>query len=705
MKNIYKSSLTTFLVLLSFAFCYGQQTGIVKTERSAPKGIVSFSATSKLTGISDAKHVDGYVEKAGTGLFTFPVGHKGVYRPFAGEADGTIGAYFLENPSTASLPAGGPFLVSSKESSIKAVSTTEFWDIDGANASRITLTWKAESNVGILTENTLPLLSIAGWNPSTSRWEKIASAFDEVSLLGGSSTLSEGSITTIQSLVPNTYSVYCLAALTDASAPVNYEGNLETVTCSEIKGWVWDKNYQDATLTVELVEGNIVYATATANVYRADLQNSGIGTGNYGFRMDTPSSLMDGRLHQLSIRVRGSTKLISGSSKTLSCAYEGKVEVVDCNMLSGWLWDKNNPDTNLTVEVLEGNVVQAVFVANMYRADLKNAGIGTGYYGFAIPLPTSMRDGQAHQLDFRIKGTTYVLQNDKVLTCQVPTFVGSFEKADCNTVNGWVWASNYPGLAFSVELLEGSTVLGTTVAGNYRDDLKNGGIGTGKYGFSMALPASLKNDQPHQLNIRIKGSSYVIPGLPRTVTCATPFQLSGQLEQADCGTVRGWAWASNYPDSAFTVELLEGSTLLATAVANTYRADLKNSGQGTGNYGFSIALPASIKNGQPHQLSVRIKGSSVVLSGSPKTVTCAALPQLSGSFEKADCNTVNGWVWASNYPDSAFTVELLEGSVVVGTTVAGNYRVDLKDAGKGTGKYGFSLAVPASLKTGQARAS
>jgi hypothetical protein len=134
---------------------------------------VSFPATAKLTAIGNAKHVDGYVEKTGTGSFLYPVGHKGIYRPFGADGDAVTGAYFQENPGTATLPAGGPFSTANKEGTIKAVSSTEFWDIDGANASRITLTWNAASNAGTLTGNNLQLLGIAGWNSATSRWERI----------------------------------------------------------------------------------------------------------------------------------------------------------------------------------------------------------------------------------------------------------------------------------------------------------------------------------------------------------------------------------------------------------------------------------------------------------------------------------------------------------------------------------------------------
>ena len=88
MKNFSKNLVLVCLLFLTSLTVYGQQVGIVKTERTSPIGIVSFSPTSKLTGISNTKHVDGYVEKNGTDLFVFPVGQNGVYRPFVAAADG-----------------------------------------------------------------------------------------------------------------------------------------------------------------------------------------------------------------------------------------------------------------------------------------------------------------------------------------------------------------------------------------------------------------------------------------------------------------------------------------------------------------------------------------------------------------------------------------------------------------------------------------
>ncbi len=702
MSIFYKSFINGLAFLAFSVTCFGQQVGIVKTERNSPGGVVSFSETSKLTGISDAKHVDGYVKKYGSTLFTFPVGHNGVYRPFGAEADGTMGAYFQGDPGAASLPSGAPFATANKGDGVKTVGAKELWDIRGTKATKITLTWNAASDVNALTGGILPTLGIVGWNASTSRWEKITSILDQVSLFGAASSLSSGSITTAQTLIPDTYKAYTLAALTTASLPASYYGKFDVAGCTEITGWVWDVNYPNSALAVELIEGNNVYATATANIYRSDLKAANIGTGFYGFKMALPSSLMgDGKAHQLSIRVRGSNFILNGSPKTLTCSFAGSFEKADCDEIQGWVWDKNTPDKAFTVELVENNVVHATVVANVYREDLKNTGIGTGNYGFKIPIPNSLKDGRSHQLSVRLKGINYTVPNSgKTLTCAVPQYFGNFDVADCNQIIGWVWDKSYPNMALTVELYEGTTVYATVLANLYRENVKNAGYGTGNYGFNIPMPAALKDGNAHQLSIRVKGTSYITESSPRTITCSVN-QYQGYFNTPDCNQIMGWVWDKNFPNTAMTVELYEGATVYATVLANLYRDDVKSAGYGTGNYGFSMAMPAALRDGNTHALSIRVKGSSYVLGASPRVITCA-VNQFQGNFDVADCNQIVGWVWDKNAPNAAMTVEVVEGNTVYATAVANIYRENVKNAGFGTGIYGFSIPTPATLKDGQA---
>jgi type IX secretion system substrate protein len=200
----------------------GAQPGIIGTVRTAPYGVLNFASTAgSYTGANNTNHVDGYIRKSGTASFIFPVGNNGHYGPFAASADGTTGAYFHTNPNTAivpnpaggnypPLPAGAPFSTTSRGSGLTSVSSVEYWDIDGAGSTNVTLTWNSGSGVDTLTGNALLNLTIVGWDGS--KWVSIPSAVDATSVLGGSSTLTAGSITTSAGITPDTYNAYALAS-------------------------------------------------------------------------------------------------------------------------------------------------------------------------------------------------------------------------------------------------------------------------------------------------------------------------------------------------------------------------------------------------------------------------------------------------------------------------------------------------------------
>ncbi|MDR6809247.1 hypothetical protein J2Y45_006461, partial [Dyadobacter sp. BE34] len=563
MKNNYKIVLLHCIFFCCNIWLANAQTGIVVTDRT-PLAAVSFSESSKVTNISDNHHVDGYVKKYGASKFVFPVGQNGRYRPFAAEGNEVLGAYFGSNPGAATLPQGAPFSVSSRASSLSAVAAIEYWDVNGINPTRLTLTWNIASGIADLTGGDLSMLTIAGWNSATARWENINSKVDEVSVTGVASSLGVGSITSAVTIVPDNYQAFTLAKSTSASLPSSYAGTLEVVSCEQIKGWVWDKNYPATSLTVELLDGQTVLATTTANQFREDLKNAGTGTGNYGFTMLVPQSYMgDGTAHQLSVRVQNSTYLLSGSPKSITCTYGGAFEKIDCYAASGWAWDKNNPDVNQTVELLDGTTVIATLIAKNYRENLKTAGIGTGNYGFDAVFPQQLKDGKTHSILARVKGIGYVLNGSpKNLLCPLPSYQGNLEYTDCNVIQGWAWDRNYKYNALTVELVEGDVVHATVVANLYQESLKTQGIGTGNYGFRINTPGTLKDGKSHQLGIRIKGTTTVLGSL-KILNCPLN-AYEGKLEYADCAVIMGWAWDRNFPNNAQTLEVAEGNTVYAT---------------------------------------------------------------------------------------------------------------------------------------------
>lgn len=230
MPRICSITLLTLFFLGSGRLVSAQDHSAIFTKRDLPFGVVSFGAAVTSGVLGEAVFIDGYVKKAGTDSFIFPVGDNGVFRPFATSSDQALGAYYGVNPAVAVtsnpaggdygvLPAGGPFSTANLVDGLAAVSTTEYWDINGTSPGKITLSWNDNSAVNTLVTNRgLSKLTIAGWDGN--KWVNLPATVDATSLFGQPSTASSGSLTTILDVVPDTYNVYTLGALRDGALPV-----------------------------------------------------------------------------------------------------------------------------------------------------------------------------------------------------------------------------------------------------------------------------------------------------------------------------------------------------------------------------------------------------------------------------------------------------------------------------------------------------
>ncbi|MEO6283019.1 MAG: T9SS type A sorting domain-containing protein [Dyadobacter sp.] len=208
---------------------FGQQQ-VIFTTRDATIGLVTFGSTVVSGVLGDQVYIDGYIKKKGADTFIYPVGDNGAYRPFAASADQTYGAYFQADPSIAItsdprggnygvLPQGGPFSTANLDKALGAVSTREYWDINGASPTKITLSWNQQSELAALVASGgLAKLTMAGWDGA--KWVKISSTIDTESLLGANSTMSTGSITSTVALAPDTYNVYTLGVEAGSALPV-----------------------------------------------------------------------------------------------------------------------------------------------------------------------------------------------------------------------------------------------------------------------------------------------------------------------------------------------------------------------------------------------------------------------------------------------------------------------------------------------------
>lgn len=90
-----------------------------------------------------------------------------------------------------------------------------------------------------------------------------------------------------------------------------------------VSGWVVNKTDPKMKLTVEVYVDNCIVGKGVADKYRADLEKAKIGDGRCAFKIDLPESLLDGKEHTISVRVKYFNIELSNSPKTLIFSKSG----------------------------------------------------------------------------------------------------------------------------------------------------------------------------------------------------------------------------------------------------------------------------------------------------------------------------------------------------------------------------------------------
>ncbi len=150
--------------------------GDLRTVRTEAVAYPIFTFDSFYTGESDVSKIDGYASVRNKSSFVFPVGWEDRIRTLTLESEAINAqascAYFFESP--ASSGTLGQSFKSQNESSENplSISSREFWRLEAALPSRVTLTWDVLSSVSSLGKF-LADLRVVGWNKKTQQWDDL----------------------------------------------------------------------------------------------------------------------------------------------------------------------------------------------------------------------------------------------------------------------------------------------------------------------------------------------------------------------------------------------------------------------------------------------------------------------------------------------------------------------------------------------------
>lgn len=85
-----------------------------------------------------------------------------------------------------------------------------------------------------------------------------------------------------------------------------------------------------------------------------------------------------------------------GRGAPASPAIVGYIDRIDGTRVSGWAWDRNQPDVSVDVEIRIGAQTVATVRADRLRKDLARSGTGNGYHAFEATLQAPVAEADRH---------------------------------------------------------------------------------------------------------------------------------------------------------------------------------------------------------------------------------------------------------------------------------------------------------------------
>src|SRR5690606_14141963 len=112
-----------------------------------------------------------------------------------------------------------------------------------------------------------------------------------------------------------------------------------------------------------------------------------------------------------------------------------------------------------------------------------------------------------------------------------------------NGVSGWAYNKTSPAQRPHIVCYVDGHEVAQGQAHLPRADLQQLGLGDGKYGFSVALPRQLVDNQHHLLEVktRINGTDHPLRGGSRLMLFNAQDELTGHVVLNNDGLVHGWA--------------------------------------------------------------------------------------------------------------------------------------------------------------------
>lgn len=310
--------------------------------------------------------------------------------------------------------------------------------------------------------------------------------------------------------------------------------------------------------------------------------------------------------------------------------------------------------------------------------------------------------------------------------------IGYFDGFQGSKICGWASTDTFETV--NVEISIDNSWQQQSECSDYRIDLEENSIGSGKHAFHIEIPAEFATGKKHMATVKAMSAErgkqlasveFVVKQGNAYTALNEAANTKSHLDRIQGANIKGWACIEDDVQVKPWIELFIDEQTIGVVKAETYREDLDKAGISNGEVAFSLPIPGKFFDGKKHTVEARFVGSDKSLHGSPKQFAIDKRPVVVQVVTKPNANPVkqsegtaldrqnyranidslkNGKIicgWATDFKNKSLDLEVLLDNKVIGEVTAGAFRGDLKDAGINDGYAAFEFMPPANIFDGK----
>ncbi len=292
------------------------------------------------------------------------------------------------------------------------------------------------------------------------------------------------------------------------------DGRIDTFDDKWISGWALSAD-QDC-LEIEVLADDKVVATGATGLYRGDVARLRPSGAYSGFVMPTPSIICDGFPHTVLIRCSKQAWIFPGFPRQVRLGrVVGTVEKIQQNAIEGWFGFLRRPDLAAKILTIRcnGEPIGST-ILRAARPDVVAAGLAAEAFAFRFETRRGLFAEDV--ITVSDDSSDYVLKTwEKAKPQDLPSaIVGHLDLASDAEIVGWALDRRRPAEAVRVIALSDGVPVAEASTEGFRADVQRSFPQALRPGFVIRTPRSLRDGQPHRVELRVAGSHRTLGGTP-----------------------------------------------------------------------------------------------------------------------------------------------------------------------------------------------